>query len=101
MYHSKANKFNIVDATPFGRDPMKELAKACKKHGLGLGFYYSHNQDWTFPGGGNGPKKTEDGRNVDFKYYQNRRLRLTLHVINCHRLIAKYARQDSNLRPSV
>ena len=56
MYHSRANKFNIVDATPFDRDPMTELAQACRKHGLGLGFYYSHNQDWTFPGGGNGPK---------------------------------------------
>ena len=75
MYHSKANKFNIVDATPFGRDPMKELAQACKNHGLGLGFYYSHNQDWTFPGGGNGPKKTADGRNVDFKYYYENKCR--------------------------
>ena len=75
MYHSKVNKFNIVDATPFGRDPIKELAKACKKHGLGLGFYYSHNQDWTFPGGGNGPKKTEDGRDVDFTYYYENKCR--------------------------
>ena len=73
MYHSKVNKFNIVDATPFGRDPMEELAKACKKHGLGLGFYYSHNQDWTFPGGGNGPKTTADGKKVEFKhYYENK-----------------------------
>ena len=75
MYHSKVNKFNIVDATPFGRDPMKELAQACKKHGLGLGFYYSHNQDWTFPGGGNGPMKTADGRKVDFKYYYENKCR--------------------------
>ncbi|MHC4521452.1 MAG: alpha-L-fucosidase, partial [Planctomycetota bacterium] len=69
MYHSQANEFNIVDATPFGRDPLKELAQACKRCGLGLGFYYSHNQDWTFPGGGNGPKQTADGTPVDFKYY--------------------------------
>ena len=69
MYHSKVNKFNIVDATPFGRDPMKELAQACKKHGLGLGFYYSHNQDWTFPGGSGGPQTTADGKQADFKYY--------------------------------
>jgi alpha-L-fucosidase len=75
MYHSKANKFNIVDATPFGRDPMKELAEACEKHGLGLGFYYSHNQDWTFPGGGNGPKRTADGREVDLKYYYENKCR--------------------------
>ena len=75
MYHSKVSKFNIVDATPFGRDPMKELAKACKKYGLGLGFYYSHNRDWTFPGGGNGPKQTADGRDVDFKYYYENKCR--------------------------
>ena len=75
MYHSKSNKFNIMDATPFGRDPMKELAKACEKHGLGLGFYYSHNQDWTFPGGGNGPTQTADGRGVDFKYYYENKCR--------------------------
>lgn len=75
MYHSKANAFNIVDATPFGRDPMKELAQACKKHGLGLGFYYSHNQDWTFPGGGNGPQQTANGKEVDFKYYYEHKCR--------------------------
>ena len=69
MYHSKANKFNIVDATPFKRDPMKELSKACKKAGLGFGFYYSHNQDWTFPGGNRGPTVNEKGEEVDFDYY--------------------------------
>ena len=75
MYHSKVNKFNVVDATPFDRDPMKELAQACKKHGLGLGFYYSHNQDWTFPGGSNGPKTTHDGKKVEFKYYYENKCR--------------------------
>lgn len=69
MYHSKSNKFNIVDATPFKRDPMKELSEACKKAGLGFGFYYSHNQDWTFPGGNRGPKVNEKGEEVDFDYY--------------------------------
>src|SRR3990172_4777689 len=33
MFHSQASKYNIVDATPFKRDPMKELAEACKKYG--------------------------------------------------------------------
>lgn len=75
MYHSKVNMFNIVDATPFGRDPMKELAQACKQQGLGLGFYYSHNQDWTFPGGSGGPKTTADGRQVDFSYYYENKCR--------------------------
>jgi alpha-L-fucosidase len=51
MFHSKASKYNIVDATPFDRDPLKELADACKKHGIRLGFYYSQAQDWHEPGG--------------------------------------------------
>ncbi|GAA4177993.1 hypothetical protein GCM10022218_27810 [Sphingobacterium ginsenosidimutans] len=51
MYDSKASDFNIVKATPFKRDPMKELAKACAEAGMGFGFYYSHNQDWTTPYG--------------------------------------------------
>ncbi|MEP4078340.1 alpha-L-fucosidase [Haloferula sp.] len=69
MYHSKSNKFNVVDATPYGHDPMKDLAKACKEVGIGFGFYYSHNQDWTFPGGGNGPGKDEEGNPATFDDY--------------------------------
>jgi alpha-L-fucosidase len=49
MYHSKASKYNIVDATPFKRDPLKELAAATQKAGLKLGFYYSQTQDWHEP----------------------------------------------------
>lgn len=69
MYNSKSNDFNIVDATPFSRDPMKELEMACEEEGLGFGFYYSHNQDWTYPGGNGGPKTNKEGQNVDFDYY--------------------------------
>jgi alpha-L-fucosidase len=51
MFHSKASKYNIVDATPFNRNPLKELADACEKNGIRLGFYYSQAQDWHEPGG--------------------------------------------------
>jgi alpha-L-fucosidase len=51
MFHSKASPYNIVDATPFARDPLQELAAACKKQGIKLGFYYSQAQDWHHPGG--------------------------------------------------
>jgi alpha-L-fucosidase len=51
MFHSHADPFNIYDATPFKRDPLKELAKACQKAGIKLGFYYSQAQDWNHPGG--------------------------------------------------
>ena len=69
MYHSKCNSFNIVDATPFGRDPMKELSEACKKLGLGFGFYYSHNQDWTYPGGNGGPAVDAEGNPKTMENY--------------------------------
>ncbi len=51
MFNSKADPFNIVAATPFHRDPIRELADQCRKQGLKLGFYYSQDQDWTAPGG--------------------------------------------------
>lgn len=46
-----ADPFNIVDATPYGKDVVKALADACKKHGMHFGLYYSQAQDWTHPGG--------------------------------------------------
>ena len=49
MYHSKASRYNIVDATPFKRDPIRKLAQACQKEGVKLGFYYSHCWDWHEP----------------------------------------------------
>jgi len=51
MFDSKLTDYDIVDATPFGRDPMKELAAACQKHGVKLCFYYSQTQDWHHPNG--------------------------------------------------
>jgi len=49
MFGSKVSRYNIVDATPFHRDPMKELAAACQRAGLKLCFYYSQTQDWHEP----------------------------------------------------
>ena len=51
MFNSQASDWNILRATPFGRDPLQELAEACHKYGLKLGFYYSQAQDWNNPGG--------------------------------------------------
>ena len=51
MFDSKANPFNIVQGTPFKRDPLKELAEECRRQGIKFGFYYSQDQDWTAPGG--------------------------------------------------
>lgn len=52
MYHSKVDKYNIVDATPFGRDVIGELADSCAKYGMKLGLYYSQVIDWHEANGG-------------------------------------------------
>jgi alpha-L-fucosidase len=51
MFDSPSSTYDITDATPFGRDIMKELAAACHRHDLKMCFYYSHAQDWHHPHG--------------------------------------------------
>ncbi|MEJ7558866.1 MAG: alpha-L-fucosidase [Pedobacter sp.] len=41
MFKTKASPYNIVDATPYEKDPLKELADECVKEGIELRFYYS------------------------------------------------------------
>jgi alpha-L-fucosidase len=59
MFCSKASKWNICDATPYGHDPLKDLAEACRKQGIKLGFYYSQAQDWNNGGSAIGGKWDE------------------------------------------
>jgi len=54
LFDSKASDWDMVDATPYGKDLLKPLAEACRKHDMKLGFYYSHAQDWYHPGGAMG-----------------------------------------------
>jgi len=49
MFNSPSNDFNIVKKTAFAKDPMVDLARACKKYGLKLCFYYSLGRDWESP----------------------------------------------------
>ncbi len=50
MFKSPAG-YNLVEASPYGRDVVAELAQACARRGLKLGLYYSQAQDWHAPGG--------------------------------------------------
>jgi alpha-L-fucosidase len=45
-FATTASAWNIVEATPDGRDVLKPLAEACRRQGMKLGFYYSQAQDW-------------------------------------------------------
>lgn len=64
MFDSKASDWNIVKATPYGKDVIKMLADACRKYHMKLGFYYSQANDWNNPGGaaaGGHWDKAQDG----------------------------------------
>ncbi|MEO8334072.1 MAG: alpha-L-fucosidase [bacterium] len=74
MFGSKVTPYNIVDYTPFKRDPLKELAEACQEQGIKLFFYYSqldwHHPDY-WPRGGTGlatgrPESGDWNRYLDF-----------------------------------
>ena len=52
LFDSKADDFNVVKATPFGRDIVGEFAESCYKHGLKFGLYYSQDLDWHEEHGG-------------------------------------------------
>ena len=72
MFDSKISDYNIVDATPYGRDVIGMLKEECDKQGVKLFFYHSqldwHNPDY-FPHGrtGNGiPGRSQSG---DFNAY--------------------------------
>lgn len=49
LFKTEVSPFNIVEATPFGRDVLRELAEACRKEDMKLGFYYSHVREWRDP----------------------------------------------------
>lgn len=51
MFDTRYTDYNIVKATPFRRDPLRELAEACRMEGMKLGFYYSQTLDWHHPDG--------------------------------------------------
>ena len=70
LYDSKVSTWDIVDATPFKRDVLKELAAACAQQGIRLGFYYSQAQDWHEPNGaGNTWDFLADETKKDFDQY--------------------------------
>ena len=73
MFGTEASDYNIVDATPFKRDILKELAEECRKEGIALHFYYSH-LDWTrpdYPQGRTGKDTGRDASQADWDSYYN------------------------------
>jgi alpha-L-fucosidase len=82
MWGTKQTQWNIVDATPYKKDPLKMLAEECRKQGVKLLFYHSH-LDWHhpdyFPRGRTGhnsgrPESGDFNRYLDFMDNQLREL---------------------------
>lgn len=80
MYNSSISDYNIVEATPFGRDIFRELEQECKKQGIKLFAYYSqldwHHPDY-FPRGWTGRKtgRPESGNWDNYLKYQDAQIR--------------------------
>lgn len=72
MFDSKVTDFDIVDATPFKMDPMKDLAQATRKRGIQFGFYYSQFQDWYEPNGGKNTWDFDESKKDYQKYYNEK-----------------------------
>ncbi|RZK91798.1 MAG: alpha-L-fucosidase, partial [Pedobacter sp.] len=61
LFDTKVSDWSIMKASPYGKDLIKPLAEACKKEGIKLGIYYSHDQDWGNPGGSTGRRPMNQG----------------------------------------
>jgi alpha-L-fucosidase len=85
LYNSKVSDYDIVDATPYKRDPIKELADEAKRQGLVFCFYYSI-LDWHYPAAytdapgkdptaGNRTTKLKPGGKEEYLRYMKEQLR--------------------------
>ncbi len=79
MFKTKYSPYNIVDATPFKRDILQELADECHKQGIRLHLYYSHidwfreDAPWGYTGRGTG-RPNPDGNWPSYYAFMNNQL---------------------------
>jgi alpha-L-fucosidase len=85
MFDSAVTRYDIVDATPFKKDPMRALADECRRQGLKFAFYYSI-MDWHHPSqyvdapgkdptAGNGQTRMREGRKQEYVDYMKAQLK--------------------------
>lgn len=87
MYDSAVSTYDIVDATPYKKDPMRALADECRRQGITFAFYYSI-MDWHHPSqyvddpkkqkhpdAGHHQTKMREGRKQEYVEYMKAQLR--------------------------
>lgn len=85
MFNTKTTNYNVVDDTPWGKDPIKALSQACRKQGIKFGVYYSI-MDWHSPDQmahdnsdpehpTYNPTKIRPGKKDDYKTYMKTQLK--------------------------
>ena len=72
MFDSAVSEFDIVDATPYGKDPLKALTRAAQDAGIKIGFYYSQFQDWTEPDASGNEWDFDADEKVFSRYFENK-----------------------------
>lgn len=70
MWDSHCSDYNVVKATPYGKDILRQLREACDKYHMKLGFYYSQAQDWHDP---DGYMQRRDNSYKDYEAYLERK----------------------------
>jgi alpha-L-fucosidase len=74
MWDSKVTQYDIMDATPFKRDILKELSEACKAAGIQFCLYHSI-MDWHQPDAKSKDYKHQSTENPDFNKYREEYLK--------------------------
>jgi alpha-L-fucosidase len=72
MFDSRVSDFNIVKASPYGKDPMKALSESVRKQGLRFGFYYSQYLDWHEANGGGNDWDFDESKKDYALYYHGK-----------------------------
>ncbi|MCW3091807.1 MAG: Alpha-L-fucosidase [Ferruginibacter sp.] len=72
LFNSTVTDWDVVDATPYGKDLLKPLVEACRKQGMRIGFYYSQAQDWNHPGGAASGGHWDKAQDGDMDVYLDR-----------------------------
>ncbi|MEP7106496.1 MAG: alpha-L-fucosidase [Ferruginibacter sp.] len=89
LFNSTVTDWDVVDATPYGKDLLEPLVEACRNQGMRIGFYYSQAQDWNHPGGAASGGHWDKDQDGDMDVYLDR-----IAVPQVHEILTNYGELD-------